>query len=76
MADKPYKQITVASNEDANECLYIDGKAWKSTGEITVYACDIAEAAGDQPVLIEHRNVLWPNDQDWPDDLAVLPTEE
>lgn len=68
------KEITVVINENADECLYINGKAWESTGETTVYATDIADAAGDEPILFRHVGVDW--DADWPENLSDLPTTD
>jgi hypothetical protein len=55
------KQIVVAIDQDSSaECLYINGKAWSGVGEYTVYATDIAEAAGNSPITFEHREVVCP----------------
>jgi hypothetical protein len=64
------KTLTVVIDDDANECLYIDGKAWASTGDITVYAGNIAEASGDEPVLIRHVSIDFHHEQ-WPDALEA-----
>lgn len=65
------KKITVAIDTgSSNECLYVDGKAWKNRGESTVYACDIAEVAGNEPILFEHLMVDCPGD--WPTRLEKL----
>lgn len=64
------KTLTIVIDEDSYECLYIDGKAWGSKGEMTVYACEIAEAAGDEPVLIRHVPIEWEH-KEWPDTLEA-----
>lgn len=52
------KKILVAIDDDtSDECLYVDGVCWKSVGETTVYASDIAEVAGTEPIVFEHREV-------------------
>ena len=64
------KTLTIVIDEDASECLYIDGKSWKAKGEMTVYACDIAEAAGGEPVLIRHVPIEFRH-ENWPDTLEA-----
>ena len=65
------KNLTVVIDRDSsNECLYVDGKAWASKGETTVYATDIAEVAGDEPIVFRHIQVDCPDD--WPDNLTDL----
>ena len=65
------KQLTVAQDaESSDECLYIDGVAWKSRGEVNVYAGDIAEAAGDSAIIFKMIVVDGPDS--WPDTLAEL----
>ena len=64
------KRITILIDDESNECLYADGKAWESTGEVTVYACDIAEAAGGDAIYFEHKSIdhCWDR---WPSNLAI-----
>lgn len=76
MARKRYKQITVAIDDDANECLYVDGKAWDAKGEITVYAADIGAVAGSDPIRFQHVHVDKNPADDWPDDFADLTRSE
>lgn len=64
------KSLVVVS-ADGGECLYIDGKRWKWPGEPTVYACDIAEAAGDALIRFEHLSVDQPEGE-WPLELKDL----
>ena len=77
------KHICVAIDADTSaECIYTNGKAWASRGEWTVYATDIAEAAGDGVIRFEHRLVNCPRgkcaeypDEEtlaWPDSLDAL----
>lgn len=62
------KTLTVVIDTLANECLYIDGKSWPSKGEMTVYACDVAAAAGDEPIMFRHEQIEFQHEQ-WPDTL-------
>ena len=64
------KTLAIVIDENHDECLYIDGKAWSSTGADAVYACDIAEAAGDEPVLIRHVLIDFAHGE-WPDSLEA-----
>lgn len=64
------KKLTIVIDENSCECLYIDGKSWPSKGEMTVYACDIASAAGGEPVLISHESIDFYHEQ-WPDTLEA-----
>lgn len=63
------KKLTVLIDEESNECLYIDGIAWESTGEVTVYCCDIAEHAGDAAIIFKHEHIGHCHDR-WPRTLA------
>ena len=66
------KHLVVVSDKDSgDECLYINGQAWESTGECTVYACDIDEAAGRQPVLFDRWTAIDVPDA-WPTKLVDL----
>jgi hypothetical protein len=64
------KTLTVVIDEDSDECLYIDGKAWDSAGERTVYACDVAKAAGEEPFLFRHV-LIDGHHLEWPDTLEA-----
>lgn len=64
------KTLTIVSDEDSRECLYIDGVAWKAKGETTVYAVDICQAAGDQPVRLVFESIDFYH-HDWPDTLEA-----
>lgn len=68
------KTLTVVIDEDSNECLYIDGNSWESKGEKTVHSCDVAEAAGDQPILFRHVSIDFYH-HDWPDTLEEALTK-
>lgn len=37
---------------------------------MTIYACDIAEAAGDQPVMFAHTQIEFSHEK-WPDTLEA-----
>ncbi len=66
-------EITVAINQDSHECLYNDGVAWESTGEITVYVTDLVSASDGKPILLTHLNVeIDLNKEDWPESLEDL----
>lgn len=72
------KELTVVIDQDGNECLYINGECWERTGENTVYAVDLATAAGKDPVLLKHVAVEVPDDMlesrdgAWPKSLSDL----
>lgn len=64
-------ELVVAIDADSSdECLYINGKAWPSKGETTVYATDIDEYTAGRLVRFEHRRVNAPDV--WPDSLLAL----
>ncbi|TPV94834.1 MAG: hypothetical protein B7733_12930 [Myxococcales bacterium FL481] len=52
----------------SNECLYTNGQRWEHVGEVTVYACDIAEACGDEPSIVRHHRVFM-GGAEWPEEL-------
>ena len=64
------KTVTIVIDEDSFECLYINGVIWPSKGEWSVYAVDIAKAAGDEPVLIRHVPIDFAHEE-WPDSLEA-----
>lgn len=76
MKGEAMKKLTVAIDADSgDECLYIDGKRWEHTGERTVYAGDIAYAAGDAAAgfnTIKFRHVQVDCPGDWPQTIAEL----
>lgn len=51
------KELVILIDETCDECLYVDNICWEATGETTVYACDIAAAAGDDEVTIRHEAI-------------------
>ncbi len=58
--------ITVVINDDGDECLYCEGKAWEPKGEITVYVCDLVLAAEGRPILLTHTRIeFW--HEEWPE---------
>lgn len=64
------KTLTVLTDSDTgDECLYVNGNAWESKGEATVYATDIAKFAGGEPIRFEHHHVEmdWCDLATWPD---------
>lgn len=52
-------EIVVATERDGTEAIYLNG-VLHSAGE-TVYACDIDEVAGGQPILFRHIAVTFPD---------------
>ena len=60
--------ITVVIDGAGDECLYCEGKAWEHKGEITVYVCDLVEAADGRPILLQHVEIELVHDE-WPDSL-------
>lgn len=69
------KVLTVVIDPNSDECLYVDGIAWESTGETTVYACDIDSAAQGEAILFHHRHINWCFDR-WPKTLAEALTPQ
>ena len=59
------RELTVVIDPDGNECLYINGDVWDSTGETTVYATDLAAASNEEPCLFRHVAIDHVFD-DWP----------
>lgn len=57
---EPFKELTVVIDQDGSECLYVNGECWEHTGETTVYSCDLAKAAGENPVILKHVSVELP----------------
>lgn len=53
-------QLVVLIDTDGNECLYINGVAWKDVGESTVYAVDLAQESGGHPFVLQHTAVERP----------------
>jgi hypothetical protein len=65
------KTVTVVTETDGQEALYVDG-ILKMHDE-TIYASDIAEYAGDGPILFRHVHVDYSTDAwTWPDKLEDL----
>jgi hypothetical protein len=68
-----YKHIIVVTDQDGNQALYLNGDLQVSDN--TIYACDIAEHAGREPINFSHVNVELPEAQlcnDWPDKFEEL----
>ena len=49
------RQITVVTDQDGTEALYVDGELYEQ--DQTIYAVDIALAAGRDPVMFVHRGI-------------------
>lgn len=62
-------KLTVLIDEDSNECLYVEGKAWAGRGEMTVYVCDLVAEAGEWPILLRHIKVTGSRYGQWPENL-------
>lgn len=64
------KTLTIVSDEDSNERLYVDKALWTVRRGSTVYAVDIAEASEGQLVLIVFHPIEFYH-HDWPDTLEA-----
>jgi len=64
-------ELVVVIGEDTYECLYIEGKRWDGAGEMTVYACDLVDAASGRLIKLEHR-VIDDRPGEWPERLEDL----
>ena len=51
------KQICVVLDVASNECMYVNGVAWRNRAEPTVYAFDIVEAADGEPIELTHTQI-------------------
>jgi hypothetical protein len=71
LAQEPL-HVIVVQDEDVNEALYVGGELKCSDG--TVYACDIAEFAGDRLIQFSLVNVEDYDSQteDWPEHFDAL----
>lgn len=69
MPKQEFADITVVIDADSNECLYLDGVAWESKGEITVYVTDLVAASGGFPIKLKHEEIDFVHEE-WPDSLA------
>lgn len=63
--ERRHKKLTIVTNGNNADCLYINGVAWESIGEYTVYGWDIAEASDGNPVRVEHQSVEFVHEK-WP----------
>jgi len=52
---EPVKQLVIATDNDGNQTLYVDGVL--RDGDNTVYGCDVADAAKECAIKIELRDV-------------------
>ena len=58
------KSVVVVIDDNGDEALYVSGILTSADGP-TVYACDIAEAVGDELIQFSHKAVervveVWP----------------
>lgn len=68
MGDPKLKKLDIVTDSDGWEAIYINGCLHMQDG--TVYACDIAEAAGQQACLITHHCL----EADWAGDFPPMLT--
>ncbi len=61
--------MTVFIDENSNECLYVEGKAWDGRGERTVYVTDLDAYAKQRPILLQHIPIEGDWAERWPDDM-------
>lgn len=66
--DEPPRKITLVNDENANECLYIDGKVWPYKGESTIFASELIYQTEGKPCVLEEVNLEHSVDE-WPDKL-------
>lgn len=71
MTDIAFRTLTIVQDCDANECLYVGQSRYDRWRNDTIYACDIAEAAEDQPVVIHEIQIKEVLDE-WPETLEEL----
>ena len=62
--------ITVVNDLDNNECLYENGKKWRSIGETTVYASDLVQIATGRLIDLKQVTIEFVHDDEWPDLLS------
>ena len=72
-------KMTVAFDEDSNECLFVEGRRWSEKYEGTVYSVDLHTAANGRPIQLDRVLVDRPTHHsekdgcgvydDWPDTL-------
>ena len=61
--------ITVVNDLDNNECLYENGKRWRSIGETTVYSSDLVQIANGRLIDLKQVTIEFVHDK-WPDSLV------
>lgn len=70
-----HRELTVLIDCDSNECLYIDGQRWEYSGESTIYATELAAAAGEALVRLTHCEIDFHHLCGWPETLADALTQ-
>ncbi|QEG40452.1 hypothetical protein [Roseimaritima ulvae] len=58
--------LVVVNDCDYSQCLYINGKVWKHTGEHTVNASDLADAAAGQTIDLRMLDIDCVHEE-WPE---------
>lgn len=70
-----HKTLTcITDTNSGDEAIYVDG-VLKQT-DVTIYACEIAEHAGTDPVLIRHEICELIDGLPWPEKLEDVPITE
>lgn len=69
------KQLVVVSDCEASERLYVNGKMHEIEGD-TVFACDIAEAAGSDAIQFTRIDIESHMAGEWPDNLQDVPLHD
>lgn len=64
-SDSPIS-LVVVNDCDYSQCLYINGKVWEHTGENTVNASDLADAAAGRPINLRMMDIACVYDE-WPE---------
>lgn len=69
---EPINLVVAMDDDSGNEAIYVDGKFRKF--DTTIYACDIANVAGDNVIRFSHV-IVTRSGQVWPecfDELKVV----
>lgn len=61
--------LVVVCDCDYSECLYVDGQRSNKTGEPTVYAGEIVDAADGRLATLRYERIDFVHDE-WPDRLG------
>lgn len=61
------KQLVVVADCEVSERLYVNGKLYEIEGD-TVFACDIAEAAGSDAIQFTRIDIEADMNGEWPEE--------